>query len=689
VHARIAWSLAAAAGAAALAETVLLASHQPLLSAATFDHGWPIITAAAVAGSVLGALVVSRSPRHRIGWLLCAGQFGVAVGLALQAFGARVLDDSDAASTVGHWALWLAQLVSAPYALALVATLFLLAPNGRLPSRRWRVALALCAAGVALHVAAVVVVGPAGIGVSGRSDVGPVAESLFNASIGCLAVAMIAAATSLVRRIRRARGEERQQLRWVAAPAVALAVGLLIAVLGGLVVGTDTPTPSALVVPFFLAYASLPVCAGIAVLRYRLYDIDVVINRAVLLGLATAFVAAVYVTGVVVLGATIGAPLQGFWPSLLATAAVALAFQPVRSSAVSLADRIAYGSRAAPYEALSRFSRRIGDAPSPDDLLPAVAEAVGRAVSAPARVTLEVETGPRLSARWPPGAVTDEPSVVEPVTERGQKLGAIAVQVPPGRTIRADERRLLTGLAGQTGLAFRNLALETELTARVADLDRRTGELAASRQRLIETRDRERRRLESAIRREVLPPLQRLLTRLDQLPRLDQAQSAASSHAAVLVAVAEQLDELVEEVVGALASLRALTNGVYPAALARGGLAAALHAVVATAGHDGTLEVDASMAGRRFPPQVEAAVHDCCQQAARDLGGPLVVRIAHEHGALELEVVGETGGTVDTEHLVDRVEAIGGSVSLAERGGSTSLHVTVPVSSRVPDGVPA
>jgi signal transduction histidine kinase len=249
--------------------------------------------------------------------------------------------------------------------------------------------------------------------------------------------------------------------------------------------------------------------------------------------------------------------------------------------------------------------------------------------------------------------------------------------------LRSDERRLLTGLAGQTGLAFRNLALETELTARVADLDRRTGELAASRQRLIETRDRERRRLESAIRREVLPPLQRLVTRLDQLPGLGQARSATTSR------VAEQLDELVEEVVGALASLRALTNGVYPAALARGGLAAALRAVVATAGRGGTLEVDASTAGRRFPPQVEAAVHDCCHQAARDLGGPLVVRIAHEHGALELEVVGETGGTVDTEHLVDRVEAIGGSVSLAERGGSTSLHVTVPVSSRVPDGVPA
>lgn len=222
----------------------------------------------------------------------------------------------------------------------------------------------------------------------------------------------------------------------------------------------------------------------------------------------------------------------------------------------------------------------------------------------------------------------------------------------------------------------------------MADLDRRTGELAASRQRLIETRDRERRRLESAIRREVLPPLQRLLTRLDQLPRLGQVQSETPSRTAVLVGVAEELDELVEEVVGALASLRALTNGVYPAALARGGLAAALRTVVATAGRGGTVEVDASMAGR-FPPQVEAAVHDCCQQAARDLGGPLVVRIAHEHGALELEVVGETGGTVDTEHLVDRVEAIGGSVSLAERGGSTSLHVTVPVSSPVPDGVPA
>ena len=193
-----------------------------------------------------------------------------------------------------------------------------------------------------------------------------------------------------------------------------------------------------------------------------------------------------------------------------------MAFQPLRSPVVRFADRLAYGARAAPYDALSDFSRRLGESPAPEALLPAVAEAVGAAVSAhEVRVMLDVEHGTpadgglgrRTASK--PLAVDEDALVMVPISDRSGRLGEMSVRLRPGRTARPHEVALVADIAEQAALAFRNNRLQAELAAHVALLDEQTDQLEASRRRLFEAGDAERRRLEAAIARDVMPPCSR------------------------------------------------------------------------------------------------------------------------------------------------------------------------------------
>ena len=173
-------------------------------------------------------------------------------------------------------------------------------------------------------------------------------------------------------------GDLRQQLRWIAASAVALTTTYLLVVFAQPFVGRDAWF---LVAAWYLAYIFVSVAVGVAILRYRLYDIDVILSRAIVLGVLAVFVTVGYIGVVVAIGAVlsaIGAPGSTlYWPSLVATALVAAAFQPLRRHVLRLADQLVYGNRAAPYEALAALSRRLADSPSPDTLPARVAEATG------------------------------------------------------------------------------------------------------------------------------------------------------------------------------------------------------------------------------------------------------------------------------------------------------------------------
>src|SRR5439155_12279835 len=202
----------------------------------------------------------------------------------------------------------------------------------------------------------------------------------------------LACAASLVVRLLRSRGEQRQQLKWFVYAAALAATAVAI--------GSFGPDPS---VEFAVFAPLIPIGAGVAILKYRLYDIDVVINKTVVFGALAAFITAVYVAIVVGIKAAIN---QGSKPnlglSILATGIVAVAFQPVRERVQRFANRLVYGRRATPYEVLSEFSSRMAGAYDSEDLLPRMARILGeRPGAGNTRGWLKVGDELREQATWP------------------------------------------------------------------------------------------------------------------------------------------------------------------------------------------------------------------------------------------------------------------------------------------------
>ena len=684
---RLAWAVVTASTGLVVIDTVVSAQYRTMFSTETLSqHAWPAVPVAALASVVMGALIVSRYPRHPIGWLLMAGGSATTLSLALEAVSLWLTDhDGPGSVAAGRTFGWLSLLVNASFTITTLTAIFLIAPDGRLPSRRWRVVLWAAVAGFVLYAAGVLLVDPQEVRLVADQDYGPLTGVLATVGILLTALSLVASLVSLVRRMRRAVGVERQQLRWVVASAALPALALVFVLVGSAVWGSDAYLVN---VPLYLAYLAVPICIAVAVLHHRLFDLDLIISRALLLAIATLMVGTGYVLVVVALSSAIRRGTGGFWASLLAFVLVAMAFQPLRRRVVHLADRLAFGASATPYEALADLARRLGDSPDPTYLLPAVAEAAGTAVSARrTTVRLRVPGAADQVGRWPSagaqaagrdgaegGASDPGPTgatVDIPVVDRGETLGTMHVEMPPGRDLRQHDSRLLQDLADQSALGFRNARLSAELAHQVAQLDRRTEELAESRRRLITAGDAERQRLERAIAREVVPHLEPLPGRLEEL--------AGSAEAASLDPGAVQ--PMVAGSTAALEALREITRGVFPALLARSGLEAALRSLLGRAG--GHLVSDEA-AGDRLDERVEAAAYFCVAEVLRELPPPVEVVLAHRDAGLLLEVrAPDTGGLPPVAPLRDRVETVGGTVVGRARDGLTVLEVRLPAAPRV------
>jgi hypothetical protein len=669
MYARIGWLLTAVSAVCAAADTLVTkAAYGHLWSEETVAvHGWPIVTAATVGATAMGALIISRYERHPIGWLLCLIGFTSSLSMLTEAYGvwagsAGGPGSRDLAGVAG----WFSSLLGGQLSLAGLAIMFLVAPDGEFVSRRWRYAGIGILAGVGSCTAALLSVSPTEFGI--EPDPGPTnAFARVSFSIGFLLICagVIASAVSMLRRLRHSEGEQRQRLRLIAAAAALLTAGISTYVLVQLLNGGEQSWTASL--PLFLAYLCLPILFAIAVLRYRLYDIDVIISRAVILTAATAFAGIGYTGLVVGVGALVGAQTSGFWLSLFATALVALAFQPLRSRVVRLANRLAYGTRAIPYEALSEFSRRMAETPASGSLLPAVAEAAGRAVSAQhATAVLNVSVAGVESASWPDAGSEATTEYEVPVQTGGEALGSITVSMQKGRPLRQVDERLLQDLADQTALAFRNAAMQAQLAEHVTALDATTRELIASRRRIIEADDAARRILEAAISREVLPHLSDVPARLSGL-RVQETGAAAL----------DELDQLVFRTNEALQSLRELTRGVFPSQLARAGIAVAVRSLLARAGAAATLHVDPALANRRFPVRIEAAVYFYCAVALRSgTGSSRVDLLLEEEELLVLKISGANPDEMDLRAIVDRIRAVGGSLTMDDVG---TIRASIPI----------
>ena len=672
MRARIAWCVVGLTTIAVILDTIFTAAYRPLLSEATWaDHGWPLAPLAGMGCALMGALIVSRYPKHMLGWLLCVASL-LSVTLAADAYSLWVLEgDGPGSSYWAHVVAWASPLLGWP-AFAALIMVFLISPTGHLASPRWRWAVWVTLAGLGLRTLGNLTVRPGEFVYAEQYDGFTVSTVLLTMGYLLVAAGLIASAVSLVLRLRKARDDERRQILWIASSAAFLALGVVIILVVPRVLGEQGTWLAGL--PLRLAQLAVPLCVAVAVLRHRLLEIDLIVNRALMVALVTGLAAIGYVSVVVVIGSVVGGGAGGFWPSLIATALVAMAFQPLRRRVVRLADRLAYGEAAAPYEALAAFSRRLGDRPDPAALLPAVAEAAARAVNAArAVVSVHVKAGPDQVAAWPPFGADDAAGsrVAIPVVDHGERLGSITVEMQAGQPLRSRDQRLLADLADQAGMAFRNAQLTAELSAQVEQLSQHTHELDQSRARLISAGDAERSRVERAIARQVIPHLAPLPEQLRQLSQSDPHGPTALGTA--------QLEPLLTSMNTAMQSLREITRGVFPAQLARSGLPTALGSLLARPDLAGRLTVEDSAAGLRFDPRVEAAAYFCVAEAMRAFEYPIAVVLSVHGDQLHLSVSGSDGGGLSLSHMRDRMEATGGSVSTSGQEGHTIVEVRAPV----------
>ena len=672
---------------------LLVSSGDPLFSYDVIvENAFPIATIGAIAGAAVGAVIVSRYPRNVIGWLFCGGQLGSALSQAAAAYVSTTpIGDLEPGGEqfLAESIRLIAQTFNAYYTMAFISLIFLLVPDGRLPSRRWRLAPFVPVAAVVMQVGVYLSLPSAAFEPGAQIEFN-VAQVFFAVSAAAaLALGIALGAIAIWLRLRRAEGVLRQQLLWLAAAAAAVTGTYLLAFVAQLLL---TQAPWYLIIPWYLSYVFVSVAVGVAIMKYRLYDIDVILSRAIVLGVLAVFVTVGYIGVVVAIGSAVTALGSSgstvYWPSLVATALVAAAFQPVRRHVLRLADQFVYGNRAAPYEALASLSRRLADSPSPEDLPARVAEATGRAIGA-SRIVVELGApgSGLLTAVWPSGAQRDSVGPTAglelPVLDVGEQVGTITVLLPPGRDLRPFERELLDDVAAQAGVAFRNALLEAELAARVEQTEIQSAELAASRQRLVGVEDEARERLAGSISREVIPHLAVVESALDRRG----AQGNLDDR--VPVPPAGLLDRLIAQTELALENLRTVCRGVFPALLERRGMVPALSAQLDATRSPAQLEV-AESAERRLDRAAEAAGYLFCVEVAPP-DRPSVIALAVDDGTLTVTVSGEsvwddpTGG--DWQHARDRVAALGGEVRVERDGdGSQRVRAMIPLADQLTVG---
>ena len=339
--------------------------------------GLVVVFSGAVLGlvfGVTGALVASRSPRNAIGWIFCALALLFESSVLTDAYVAY--DGRAGASLPGRvWFAWTSEWFLNTSTPALIALCFLLFPTGRLPSARWRTLAWAVVVVAAVHAAASALAPGALTDYPFENPTGieavPALRSVADVSLRILvAPLMLVCAASLFVRLRHSSGAERQQLKWFAYAAALLAFNLVAANVLGALFGENERAEIVSFLVFLTALSTIPVAMGIAILKHRLYDIDVLINRTLVYGALTLTLALVYVGGVVGLQYALRALTGG--ESQLAivasTLAIAALFNPLRRRIQSFIDRRFYRKKYDAAKMLEAFSARLRDETDLDDL---------------------------------------------------------------------------------------------------------------------------------------------------------------------------------------------------------------------------------------------------------------------------------------------------------------------------------
>lgn len=648
-------ALACVAGAVAGAAAVLWVDAPSALSGHVYED-----LVLALAWALLGGLLARRVPGHAFGrlFLVIAASFALAVATtgyltAAQRYG---WPGAPAAAWLGGW-VW---AVGTFLPITMVLLLF---PDGRLPAPRWRPVAVAAVGGLVVLVAGaaggeVIQLGPGTT--AANPSAFPGADAAFLVGAVVLACAALASAAALLRRLATATGERRRQLAPVAAAGAIALLGSLAAAL----LPAWGPAVQLVTLPL------LPAAAALAVLRHRLYDIELIVRRSLVFVGLTAVVVGGY--ALVVQG--VAGLLQrqaGLPESLLATGAVALAFQPARAILQRLVTRWLYGERDDPAAALARAGEQLAGAADPDVAVRAATGYLARALRVPwlaLRTTggTLIESGPR--PRWVDDSVVEHAALVHLGAVHGELLVA---RRSPREPLSVADRALLDQLA-------------VPLAAVVAN-GRLLEELQRSRERIVTAREEERRRL----RRDLHDGLGALLAAV--AAQADVAALRLARDPATAVELVHRLRATSGEAIG---DLRRIVEDLRPAALDELGLAGALTELAAALSVPGGVQVSLHA---ELPPALPAAVDVAAYRIASEAVGNAVrharagrvhVAVDTRDGDLELRVTDDgIGFCTGAEHHVgvglasmrERTGELGGRLSLSSGAAGTRVHVTLPL----------
>ena len=621
---------------------------------------------------IVGLMIALRRPENAIGWLLLAIGFAWFFGEALTGYGAYGVTVRPLPAA--EWALAFSNMVWVP-PIGLMGTFtLLLFPDGHLPSPRWRWFAWL--SGVVLVVSSIaILVGSSTLADSGFPNLpnrfAVPSLNFLTAAILLFPLCILGSAISLVVRYRRSRETERDQLKLLAFAAAAVAASYLLIMLLSIGSGTGGATPTWLAIAqtaVIFSFSLIPIAIGVAILRHGLYEIDLIIRKTVRYGVLVALLLTAVIVGLLLVGAVAVGTGRGLRNEpaglVLVGVAIGLAFWPLRRLAASIADRLVFGSRANPYEVLTEFSERVGDAYAADDVLPRMAQVLAMGLGADASaVWFLAGSELRPAAVYPDGADAPTQHVVD-VVDRGERLGAISVEMPANDPLTASGDKLIQDLASQAGLVLRNVLLIEELRS--------------SRRRLVAAQDDERRKIERNLHDGAQQQLIALAVQL-KLARTMVERDPAKAGAL--------LDTLQGAATDALEDLRDLARGIYPPLLADKGLTTALEAQARKAIVPVIVEADGI---GRFAADVESAVYFSCLEALQNVAkyanaSAASIHLADGSGELRFEIrddgrgfdpSGTSYGT-GLQGIADRLAALGGELVVTSAPGSVPGRVSV------------
>jgi signal transduction histidine kinase len=612
---------------------------------------------------VVGALIVSRLPRHPVGWLLLITSGSAVIDAAARIYATDGLYLHPDTLPGPEYAAWIAEWSWFPAMVTMLTFVPLYFPDGRLPSSRWRpyaiglgVWLALTTVGYALYPTEPI----------DFPDAEPVVgvPAAIVLAVGMLAtpLAVLVSFASVVVRRRRAVGIEREQLRW-------FLYACSVAVVGWTLLFLPWPSENGFgwlgVVlshgPVLLLLAAI----AIAILRYRLYDIDLVINRTLVFSALTAAAIGVYALVVVSISHLTTAGRVEWRGSLMVVALVAIAAYPLREWLQKRVNRLMYGDRDDPARAMSELARRVSDSLTPAALLPAIAETIGRALRLP-YVAVELPAGDAEISFGSGSGPVERFDLVH----QGGSVGTLLVgQRADNEPFSAGDRRVLEDLARQVAAAAHAVLLSRDLQE--------------SRERLVLAREEERRRLRRDLHDGVGSALAGLAL---------QAGNARKALPDSPEEAERWIRPLEDGIRATVADVRRVVDDLRPPALDELGLAGALSQRASTISPSAV--VTAELDDTPLPAALEVAAYRIAAEALANVArhteaGHVTVSLdgRSSTGLLRLEVSDDGPGLpaqltpgVGLRSMRERAEEVGGRCEIrSASGGGTFVYAELPV----------